>query len=391
MIARSLLAAAAIAALGGSALAADPVRIGYGISKSGRFAPVAQSQIQAYELWAEEIKAKGGLDIAGQKRPIEFVVYDDQSDFGKAPAIYEKLITSDKVDLLLAPWGTPFHFAIAGVLEKYKFPMVGNTAASVALRDVKPGYIWFPTAAIPDRIAAELVKMLQAEGVKSVAVTMLQLPFSQEIKKSLIPELEKAQVKIAVNEEYAPGVKDLTATLTKIKQASPDAVLSLSYPPDSILYMKQARELGISAPFQLVLIGPTADFFGKMFGANLDGIVTVGHWSPVQTKWPKAKPFFDAFVKKFGEKPDYLDTSLPYMSVEILEQAVKKAGLDREKLRQTIASDTFETINGLVKFQGVQNAITPTMLLQFQKGEAQIVWPPAEETAKFMPKPAWPQ
>jgi branched-chain amino acid transport system substrate-binding protein len=128
-----------------------------------------------------------------------------------------------------------------------------------------------------------------------------------------------------------------------------------------------------------------------MFGANLDCIVTGGHWSPAQTKWPKAKPFFDAFVKKFGEKPDYLDTSLPYMSVEILEQAVKKAGLDREKLRQTIASDTFETINGPVKFQGVQNAITPTMLLQFQKGEAQIVWPPAEATAKFMPKPTWPQ
>ena len=80
--------------------------------------------------------------------------------------IYEKLITDDKVDLLLAPWGTPFQIAIAPVLEKYKFPMVGNTAASVALRQVKPGYIWFPTSAIPDRIGVELTAMLKAANVK---------------------------------------------------------------------------------------------------------------------------------------------------------------------------------------------------------------------------------
>ena len=148
--------AAMLAVLGllaaGSAGAADPVRIGYAISKTGMFAPAAQSQINAYQLWADQVNQQGGLDVAGVKRPVEFVVYDDQSDFGKAPGIYEKLITNDKVDLLLAPWGTPFHFAIAGVLERYKFPMVGNSSASVALREVKPGNIWFPTSAIPDKI-----------------------------------------------------------------------------------------------------------------------------------------------------------------------------------------------------------------------------------------------
>ena len=286
--------AAMLAVLGllaaGSAGAADPVRIGYAISKTGMFAPAAQSQINAYQLWADQVNQQGGLDVAGVKRPVEFVVYDDQSDFGKAPGIYEKLITNDKVDLLLAPWGTPFHFAIAGVLERYKFPMVGNSAASVALREVKPGNIWFPTSAIPDKIADELVKLLQAQKVKTVAINMLQLPFSQEIKRFLVPALGKTDIKIVVNEEYAPGVKDMTATLTKIRQAAPDAVLSLSYPPDSILYMKQAREIGIVAPFQLVLIGPTADFFAKMFGVNLDGVVTVGHWSPASVPVIAAQP-----------------------------------------------------------------------------------------------------
>jgi branched-chain amino acid transport system substrate-binding protein len=383
------LAAVLLAAGATGASAQEPIKIGYAIAKTGFFAPAAHTQIQTYELWQDQVNAAGGINVGGTKRPVKFISYDDQSDFAKAPQIYEKLITDDKVDLLLAPWGTPFHFAIVGVLEKYQFPVVGNSAASVTIRDIKPGHIWFPTSALPDRIAAELVKFLQAQKAKNVAVTTLQLPFSLEVKKFLMPALESAGLKIVVNDEYAPDVKDLTATLTKIKQAAPDAVLSLSYPSDSILYLKGARELDIKSPFQLALVGPAEYFFEKMFGPNLDGIVTMGHWSPHQAKWPKAKPFYDAYVKKYNEPPDYLDSALAWMSIEILEQAVKTAGLDHAKISEAIATQTFDTINGPVKFKGVENVITPTMFLQFQKGEAQIVWPGSEETAKFEPKSGW--
>jgi branched-chain amino acid transport system substrate-binding protein len=383
------LAATLLAAGATAAGAQEPIKIGYAISKTGPFAPAAHTQINTYELWADQVAAAGGIDVGGTKRPVKFVVYDDQSDFAKAPQIYEKLITDDKVDLLLAPWGTPFHFAIVGILEKYQFPVVGNSAASVTIRDIKPGNIWFPTSAIPDRLAAELVKFLVSQKVKSAAVTTLQLPFSLEVKKFLMPALASANLKVVVNDEYAPDVKDLTATLTKIKQAAPDATVSLSYPPDSVLYIKGARELDITSPFQLVLVGPADYFFSKMFGPNLDGIVTMGHWSPFQAKWPKARPFYDAYMKKYGEPPDYLDSALAWMSIEILEQAVKTAGLDKDKIREAISTHTFDTINGPVKFKGVENVLTPTMFLQFQKGEAQIVWPNSEATAPFEPKPAW--
>jgi len=387
MLSRMMGAAVlAIALVGGAALAAEPVRIGFSIAQTGLFAAAAPSQLNAYELWKEEVNAAGGLDVAGEKRPIEFVMYDDQSNPEQTVRIYEKLITEDRVDLLLAPWGTPMHFAIAGVLEKYQFPLVGNSAASVQLRELKPGNIWFPTSAIPDRMAAELAKMLKANGAKSAAVLTNQLPFSLEIKQFLIPELEKAGVSTPVNDEYPPDVKDMTALLGKVKQAAPDAVLALSYPNDSILYMNQAKEAGIAAPFQFVLVGPTIDFFGKMFGKDLDGIVTIGHWTPAKADWPKAKPFFDAYVAKFNANPDYLDSALAYMSCEILQQAVAKAGLDKTKLREAISTATFDTINGPVRFEGVQNATTPTSFLQFQDGQAQLVWPPEAATAPYKPR-----
>ena len=133
------------------AQADKPLRIGFSMARTGMLAVATPSQMNTYELWREQVNARGGMDVGGTRRKVEFVTYDDQSKPEQAVRIYEKLITDDKVDLLLAPWGTPFHISIAPVLEKYKFPMIGNTAASVALRQVQPGYIWFPTSAMFDQ------------------------------------------------------------------------------------------------------------------------------------------------------------------------------------------------------------------------------------------------
>ncbi len=115
MLRRHLLAAlagtAALAGLAAPVLANDPVRIGYTIARTGLFAAAAPSQEQAYTLWAEQVNAAGGLDVAGTLRPVEFVSYDDESDPAKAAQLYERLITSDNVDLLMAPWGTPHRWS----------------------------------------------------------------------------------------------------------------------------------------------------------------------------------------------------------------------------------------------------------------------------------------
>ena len=364
--------------------AAEPIRIGYSIAKTGLFSKAAPSQISAYELWADLVNKAGGLNVAGTRRPIKLIWYDDESNPTKSAQIYEKLITDDKVDLLIAPWGTPHHLNVAGVVQKYNFPMVGNTAASVAVRQIKPGNIWFPTPMFPDRVAAELVKLLKANGIKSAAVISNVLPFSSENRQFLLPALKKAGIEVKVNEQYPPDVKDMTTMLTAIKKAKVDAVIGLAYPADSFLYMGQAKGIGIDAPFQFLLVGPTIDAFGKAFGKFANGIVTMGHWSPAQKAWPRAKPFFEAYKAKYkGMNPDYLDTAIAYMSLEILEQAVAKAGLDKDKLRRVISNDTFDTINGPVKFKGIENSITPVAFLQQQAGKMELIWPQKIATSKF--------
>jgi len=356
---------------------AAPVRLGFSIARTGIFANAAPSQLNAY------------LDIGGTgKRPIEFVIYDDQSSPVQAARIYERLITQDKVDLLLAPWGTSIHAAIAPVLERFKFPMVGNSAASTKLRDLKPGYIWFVTAAFPDRVAKALATMLKANGYQSVALLANVLPYSKELKNYLEPALKEQGINILINIEYPPDIKDMTVQLAQVKRANPQAVLSLSYPNDSALYVRQAKELGLLQTFHFLQIGPGMSFFPKLLGEAANGIVTMGHWSPSRN--PPSAAFNAAYVQRWGESPDYLDSAESYVSVQILEQAVARAGLDKTRLREVISTQSFETIFGSVTFTGVENLSTPTGLLQIQGQATQTIWPPGVQGQRpFQPKTAW--
>lgn len=377
----TLFVAAAALTAASVASAAEPVKIGFSIANTGLFAQAAPSQMNAYQLWAEQVNERGGLDVAGERRPVELVWYDDESDPNQSAQIYERLINDDNVDLLLAPWGTPHHLNVAGVVERYGFPMVGNTASSVAMREINPGNIWFSTSAVPDSIGPGLAEMLAEAGVRSVAIIANVLPFSQENHRFLVPALREYGIDIVVDESYPPDIRDMTSMLTQVRNANVDALIALTYPADSFLLTGQAKELGVDVRYHFQLIGPTIAAYKDAFGDDADGIITLSHWSPEQDDWPRARPFYDAYVAKFGHAPDYLDSALAYMSCEILEQAVAKAGLDRDRLRETIATETFETINGPVRFEGVRNVTTPNAFLQHQGAELHLVWPESAATA----------
>ena len=380
--------AGAVAMLGAAAQAAD-VKAGYSLGRTGILAAGVPVQDQAYILWREQVNARGGLNIGGkEKRKLaEFISYDDQSDAGKIPQIYEKLISDDKVDLLLAPYATYLHVAITGVIEKNRFPLVGNTASSVLVRDLNARYMFF-TEKLPDDYSAVVVDFLKSQNFKSAAMFTLQLSFNLEMKKFTKPLLEKAGIELVVDQEYPYDIKDFTSIVNAVKQANVDAVIGNTYPADSIMYMDKARELNVASPMQFLLIGPAIPFFAKKYGKNLDGMVSIGHWTK-DSKFKGAREFHDAYAERWKEKPDYLDSVISYVSVQILEEAVAKAGLDKEKLRDAIANGSFDTIMGKVEFKNNVNSTTTAGLFQYQGDDNQIIWPPEIATGTFYTKPAW--
>ena len=385
-----LAAAAGTAGLAPLHAAETPVRIGFSIARTGYLGVASPVMLHSIELWRDQVNASGGLRIAGSaSRPVELVYYDDESDPTKAAEIYNRLIQREHVDLLLAPFGTPFHIAIAPVIERHRFPVIAASALSTLLRDLHVQYMFF-TQPLPDTYAGVLADFMAAQGVRTAALLTLQLPASLETKKFLEPRLQANGVKIASDVEYASSVTDMTGMLSTVKAAAPDATLGLSYPNDSALYMGTARELDIVSPVQFLLIGPSEAFFGEKFSKpQSNGIMTIGEWSPKQTRFSGARDFSDAYIAKWGEPPDYLDSVINYVACEILEQAVGQVGLDHAKLREFIASGTFATIKGPIRFVDQVNVATVPGLLQIQDGELEIVWPAEIATGKFRPKTAW--
>jgi len=370
-------------------LAAEKVKVGYSYPATGFLSAFASVQLQAQELWKDQINAAGGLSIGGkEKRKIEFVSYDDRSEVPITPTIYEKLISDDKVDLLLGPYGTPWHMSIVPVLERHRFPLIASTASSVTVREANAKYMFFAEK-LPDENGPALASFLKLAGAKKLALFTLQFPNTLEVKKFALPEIEKAGIEIVVNQEYGFEIKDFTASIARAQAEGADAVVALSFPGDGLKFIQRAREMNLTAPIQYVYLGPGIPSFMDTLGANLNGIVSLAHWSQHNKNWPRAKPFYDAYKARWKDPPDLLDSVIAYMAAEILQQTVETVGLDREKMREHIASATFETINGPVRFENQTTVLTPPGIFQFQDGEPQIIWPAEISTSKFQPKPAW--
>ena len=109
--------------------AQPPIRIGASLAQTGEFAALGQTQLRGYQLCVKHTNDKGG--VLGRK--LELVLHDDGSNPATAVRLYEKLITQDKVDLVLGPYSSPMTEPVADVNEKYKMPMVASTAPAISI------------------------------------------------------------------------------------------------------------------------------------------------------------------------------------------------------------------------------------------------------------------
>ena len=373
--------------------AKDSIRFGYSMALTGVLSPNAQGPVEAYAVWHETVNKRGGIFVReeGKKLPVEMVFNDDQSEPDRAVRTYEKLITQDKVDLILPPIATPNHFAVAPLAAKYKIPLVGSTASSVKLRDMKNDWFWF-ISYMPDAQARAVADFLRDLKIKTVAVAYLQEMFPKENLQFLEPYLKEAGINVVVLKDYPTAEKDLKTLLSQIKANNPEAVIYLSYPSDTFTIVTQSQELGLNPKFMFNLIGPFVVAFKPKFGPAVEGIAGMGNWSPKQKTFGN-KEFVDAFQAKYKKLPDPTLSTLAYMACQIMEQAIEKAGsLDRQKLRDYIAANEFQTVQGTVKFQGSENIKAVAGILQWQQGVTEVIWPKSIATAKpLYPKPAWPK
>ena len=162
----SLLATFCAVALSWPSSAEQPLRIGASASLTGKAYSVQGNYVrEGYLLCQKHVNAQGG--VLG--RPIEFVIYDDESDGKKAALLYEKLITEDKVDVVLGPYGTEITEAVADVPEKHHKLMIAPTAATNSIWQKGRRYI-IMVLAPGDSSILGLLDIAAHSGLKTVAI-----------------------------------------------------------------------------------------------------------------------------------------------------------------------------------------------------------------------------
>ena len=163
-----VFAVAVLAALASAvapvAEAQPPIRIGASLSQTGVYAAFGQNQLRGYQLCVKHMNDKGG--VLGRK--LELVLYDDGSDPATAVRLYEKLITQDKVDLVLSPNTSTIVDAVADVTEKHRLPMMTHARPRRSSgRGGSSSSVMHPSAEV---FLEGLIDLAAKKGLKTVAL-----------------------------------------------------------------------------------------------------------------------------------------------------------------------------------------------------------------------------
>jgi branched-chain amino acid transport system substrate-binding protein len=368
-----------VTATTGSAQKSELV-IGAALSITGRFSTEAAEHLHAYQLFMDEVNATGGVMVksAGRKLPLRLVHYDDQSDPSASAKLYERLIASDKVDLLFSPWGSGPNYAVTAVTEKNKVPLVLASAAAdnIYTRGFKYIYNTTDLASSMPKPLVDFVKLKKSE-VRKIAVLYENFLFTTALNDVFMKAMQAEGIEVVLDERYPLGTQDFAGMMTKIKALAPDAVIVFALMPASIYATRQARELGVSPKLLHINIGPMyVKEYLEPLGARAEGVVETGFWH-ADLPYPGARAFNDKYQARYA-KPPSTDAAYAWMAAQILVQAVEKTGsLDREAINATLKKEEFTTIGGPFKYdeRGV-NVHQKPFLSQVQDGKRVIAWPP---------------
>jgi branched-chain amino acid transport system substrate-binding protein len=386
MIRRLVLAAvAAVLMLPNSANAADPVKIGVALSQTGNLADSAGPYFKGLDLWREQANARGGL--AG--RPIEFVVYDDRSDPATAARLYERLITNDKVDLVISSLGSATAATGSAVAEKHKMLMINGGGAAEAIQQRGFKYV-FQTAARISSYADGVLPMIQKYGVKSIALVSRDYAAARDINRAIKQTIDGKDVKVVIDEYFPAGTADFSSQIAKGQQLQPDLWVGLLYPGEAIETVRQFHSMNYM-PKLFVANGVSQDDFITAAGKDAEYAVGMSLYEPSLPSEGN-KEFVKTHREKYGSDPGYY-AAFGFVAGTVLEAAVKKAGsTDVEKVREVLTTLKLGTVMG--KHEVDPNTYMQIgvrgLLVQVQNGKREVIFPEEYKTAEpKLPIPAW--
>ncbi|SDX35128.1 amino acid/amide ABC transporter substrate-binding protein, HAAT family (TC 3.A.1.4.-) [Collimonas sp. OK242] len=378
----------------GAALAQD-VLLGASVQLTGPVANTGRYYRDAYQLAIDKINAAGGVKIAGQTHKLALRLYDNQSDVNLSVRQYTRLVTEDKVNLLLGPFASNFALADSAVSEKYKIPMVEGGGASDQIFARKFNYIFGTLAPASNYFGStvEMLKSLKPEP-KSLALLYADDAFDVSVAEGTRPKLKQAGLNVVMDERYSSNATDFNSLLSQIKSKNVDVVLVAGHETEILNFVRQAKSLAVAPKLYSFTVGVPSEDFRKALGKDADYAFGMTAWLPTATlkdRWfGDAQQFAKEYKAKFSYDPDYHAAS-GAADVEALVQAMEDAGsIDPQKVRDALAKIRFDSLYGPIAFNAQGQIDLPQVVIQVQGDQLAEIYGTKGfvKHAKY-PMPAW--
>lgn len=360
------------------------IRIGATLALSGRFTPMVGTFDRLCYSWAKLVNGRGGIYVKAydRKLPVEFVIYDDKSEPAESAKFYERLVTVDKVHILLGPFSSHITKAAVTVADKYKIPMVMAEANDAKIFEERYKYS-VNQVDLADTESYGYLEMLTAEGqVKTIAFVAEDTLHATGALRGGVKRARELGLQVVLEEIAPPDAKDFTAILLKLKRADPDVVYLEAFPGFEIPFMKQAFELGLKP--REFFNGHIVEALLKALGPRAEGLTGVVYWAPGMP-YPGGDDF-EIVLKDAGiEWAKQMESSIHFQSFQVIQQAIEKAGsLDPETLNKVLHEAKFETLAGDIVHTEHGLGNSRSYPVQVQGGELKLIWPKELATAKHM-------
>lgn len=362
---RSFLKYAASAVLAGSiglgsAQAQEVIKIGAVAPKTGALAGgAAVTHWPNIKLWVSQVNARGGLNLKSGKAKIELIEYDDRTNPGETIKAVERLATQDKVDFILAPYGTGFNLAAAPIFAKHGYPLITSTAITDKADELIDRYpnIFFTlgdTSTFSHSVVGLLSKMRE-EGKIGNRIAMVNVAdaFGIELANAARPVFEEAGFNIVYDKSYPLGTQDLSPVIKGAKASNPDAFVAWSYPPDTFGLTEQAIIEGLDVKAFYSAVATAFPAYAGRFKDSIEGVLGAGG---INADTPEMQAYIKAHTEVTGQAPDSWASPVVYATYQILEQAIEGVGsTDREAVTEYIKSKVFDTVIGPIDLRDQVN------------------------------------
>jgi branched-chain amino acid transport system substrate-binding protein len=368
-----------------AAAAGETIKVGGGVALTGRYGAGGAQNKTGYEIAVEDINRAGGVSVGGKKLPLELVLLDDESDPTKTVARMET-VASQGVVAYLGSFGSDMHAAAAAIAEKNKIPYCGVAFALYAIHQKGYRYLFSPFFKSPD-IAKATFQMLneyvpEAQRPKKVALFLEKTDWGKELGDLWEKEAAPHGYQIVLRAEYAVGSKDFSDIILKAKNAGAEAMLSVPNPPDGMALVKQMQELDYTPKFSMAIRAADPPVWTRNLSKAGDYMSFAPGWHNA-VKYAGVAELNAEHQKRLGRPADPI-VGPSYACVQILANAIQRAGsLDREKIRDAMASTNMMTVEGPVRFNADGTGQIHFVINQWLGGKQELVWPKDFATKPF--------